>query len=222
MPDSHFHSPSVERWLTVYGLDETPFSSREAALRAVFDAALARGAANTGIFGLRMQRGSFGFFMEQLTLLSPDQNNDIDRIESVLGPTTFMHLSRQDRLGQAISRLRAEQTGLWHRHADGSEMERLAPPKEPRYDLDAIARHIEELSALDAEWEQWFEQNKLEPSRITYDALSADPQKVLSEVLSSIGRDPTLAEQVETPTAKLADRESQEWRQRFLSEHKGN
>ncbi len=220
MPDSHFHSPSVERWLTVYGLDETPFGSREAAVRAVFEAALARGTADTEVFGLRMQRGSFGHFLEQLSLLSPDTQSDVERIENVFGPTTFIHLSRKDRVDQAISRLRAEQTGLWHRHADGSEMERLAPPKEPRYDPYAISRHIEELSVLDGEWERWFAQHKLEPLRIAYDALSADPQKVLSEVLSSIGCDPNLARQVETPTAKLADRESQDWKRHFLSEHK--
>ncbi|MEX0368902.1 MAG: Stf0 family sulfotransferase [Ruegeria sp.] len=218
MPDSHFYVPSFERWLTVYELDETTFASREAALQAIFEAALARGMANTDIFGLRMQRGSFGFFVEQLSLLSPDHTNDVERIESVLGPTTFIHLSRQDRVGQAISWLRAEQTGLWHRRADGSELERLAPPKEPRYDADAIARHVEELTSLDAEWEQWFEQEKLEPLRITYDALAAGPRKVLSGILSSIGCDHSLAEHVYPPTAKLADRESHDWRQRFIRE----
>ncbi len=157
--------------------------------------------------------------MEQLSLLTPNLRSDEKRIESVFGPTTYIHLSRKDRVDQAISRLRAEQTGLWHRHADGSELERVAPPKEPRYDPDAIARHIQELSALDAAWERWFKQQKIEPLRIAYDALSANPQKVLSEVLFSIGCDPTLAQQVETPTAKLADHESQNWRQRFLSEH---
>lgn len=219
MPDSHFHSPSVERWLTVYGLDETPFASREAALRAVFEAALARGKANTDVFGLRMQRSSFDFFMEQLSLLSPDPESDVNRIESVFGPTTFIHLSRKDRVGQAISRLRAEQTGLWHRHFDGSEMERLAPPKEPRYDPDAISQYIEELSALDVEWQRWFDQHKLQPLRVTYDALSENPQKVLSGVLSAIGSDPSLAQKVETPTAKLAGRESDEWNQRYLREN---
>ncbi len=212
----------MERWLTVYELDETPFASREAALRAVFEAALTRGTANTDIFGLRMQRGSFGFLMKQLSFLLPGALSDVSRIENVFGPTTFIHLSRKDRVSQAISRVRAEQTGLWHRHADGSEMERLAPPKEPHYDPDAIAQHVKELSALDVEWERWFKHHKLEPVRIAYDTLAAEPQKVLSDVLSAIGCDPTLAEQVETPTAKLADRESQDWRERFLSEYRPN
>lgn len=222
MPDSHFHVPSLERWLTVYELEEATFASQEAALRAIFDAALARGMANTDIFGLRMQRGSFGFFMEQLALLSPKSMSDAERIESVLGPTTFIHLSRPDRAGQAISRLRAEQTGLWHRHADGSELERLAPPKEPHFDPSAIARHIEELSALDDEWDRWFRQKEIQPFHLSYDALSDNPQKVLAEVLAAIGCDPSLAERVETPTAKLAGRESDEWKQRYLDERTQN
>jgi LPS sulfotransferase NodH len=167
-----------------------------------------------------MQRSSFGFFIDQLSLLSPDALGDVKRIESVFGPTTFVHLSRKDRVAQAISRVRAEQTGLWHRNADGSVLERQAPPKKPHYDPDAIAWHMKELSALDDEWERWFEQNNLEPVRIAYDALSENPQKVLAEVLSEIECDPTLAERVETPTAKLADRESQTWAQRFLGEYR--
>jgi len=216
MPESHFHVPSLECWLDEYGLGGTAFDSRETAFRAVLEAAFARGAGHTGIFGLRMQRGSFRFFMEQLSLLSPDLESDVERIESQFGPTTFIHLSRPDRVGQAISLLRAQQTGLWHRYADGSELERLAPPKEPHYDAVAITRHIEELSALDAEWEQWFERQHVEPLHITYDALSADPQAALSVVLSSIGCDKTRAAKVDTPTAKLADRMSYKWRMRYL------
>ena len=218
MPDSHFHTPTIERWVSVYALDETKFVSREAVLRAIFDAAIARGMAGSDCFGLRMQRGSFAFFMEQLSRLSRDSKGDVERIESVLGPTKFIHLSRPDRVEQAISRMRAEQTGLWHRHADGSEFEPPAPLKKPSYDPGAIARHIEELSALDAEWDRWFRQQDIQPLRITYDALSANPQKILSEVLSSIGCDPSLAEHVETPTAQLAGHESDRWKQRYLKE----
>ncbi len=219
MPDSHFHVPSIERWLTVYQLDESAFDSRKDALQAIFELALARGMASADIFGLRMQRGSFGFFMEQLSFLSPNLASDVERIESVFGPTTFIHLSRPDRVGQAISRVRAEQTGLWHRHADGSEMERSAPPGQPQYDAKEIARHVEELTELDAAWERWFEEQKLEPLRLTYGALSANPQKELSRVLVSIGCDQSLAHQVETPTRQLADHESELWKQRFLGEH---
>ena len=74
---------------------------------------------------------------------------------------------------------------------------------------------MDELSARDEAWERWFEQEALQPLRIHYDALSKDPQKVLGDVLMALGLDPACAESVETPTAKLADAESLEWRALF-------
>ena len=127
-PGSHFHVPSLEGWLEDYGLNERRFSSRREALRTVLIAARTRGTGDTGVFGLRMQRGSLGYFLQQLDALHPDLTSDVERIGAAFGLTVFVHLSRPDRLGQAISRVRAEQTGLWHRRADGTELERLAPP----------------------------------------------------------------------------------------------
>ncbi|WP_414898805.1 Stf0 family sulfotransferase [Rhodovulum sp. YEN HP10] len=217
-PDSHFHAPSLEGWLTDHDLKRADFASDRDAVRAVFEAALMRGRGDTTMFGLRMQRGSFDFFMEQLKLLVPGEMSDAERIEAAFGPTLFIHLSRPDRLDQAISRLRAEQTGLWHRNADGSELERLAPPQEPRYDAAAIRRHMAAQEALDAAWEGWFRQEGLNPLRITYDALSTGPQQVLAQVLSALDFDPAQARSVVPPTAKLADALSREWRCRFESE----
>ena len=214
-PGSHFHVPSLEGWLSAYGLTETDFATREDALRAIFKAAGARGKGDTDIFGLRMQRESFDHFMQQLERLWPGRMRDVERIEAAFGPTLFIHLSRPDRLGQAISLLRAEQTGLWHRRSDGTELERTAPPQDARYDAEAIARHMNALSARDEAWERWFEQEGLRPLTVRYDALSDDPQKVLAKILSVLGLDPSIAHSIETPTAKLADAESQQWRARF-------
>lgn len=214
-PGSHFHVPSLDGWLADYDLNETDFATREDALRAIFEAADARGRGDTDIFGLRMQRESFDYFMQQLERLWPGRRSDVERIEAAFGPTLFLHLSRPDRLDQAISLLRAEQTGLWHRWSDGTELERTAPPQDACYDGEAIAHHMNELSVFDEAWERWFERQALQPFRISYDVLSDDPQKVLAEVLSSLGLDPSIARSIETPTARLADAESRQWRARF-------
>lgn len=217
-PGSHFHTPSLERWLAVYELDGVPFGSREEALVAVFQSAIRRGMADSDVFGLRIQRDSFAFFMEQLSLLVPGRRTDLERIEAVFGPTTFLYLTRPDRLDQAISLLRAEQTGLWHRHADGSELERTAPPGETHYDAVAIAARIEDLSALNRAWVHWFDDQNLSPVRILYDALAEDPKQVLSKVLAALDCNPTRAASINIPTAKLADNESSSWKQRFIEE----
>ena len=201
-----------------YGLKQSEYASREAALRDVFKAALLRGKGNTGVFGLRMQRDSFDHFMLQLERLLPGLINDVERIEKAFGPTMFIHLSRPDRLGQAISRVRAEQSGLWHRNSDGSELERLAPPQKERYDASSIKYYMAAHSALDEAWEEWFEWEAIRPLRINYEALSKEPKRVLAQVLSALGLDPIQAQAVEIPTAKLGDALSREWRARFESE----
>ncbi len=201
-----------------YGLKQTGHASKEEALRAIFKAALARGKGGTKVFGLRMQRGSFDHFMKQLDLFLPGRMSDVERIEKAFGSTLYIYLLRPNRLDQAISRVRAEQTGLWHRNSDGTELERLAPPQEARYDANAIKFHIAALAALDEAWEQWFEREAMKPLRINYDTLSKKPGGVLAQVLSALHIDPTQAQSVETPTAKLTDALSQKWRDRFKRE----
>ncbi|WP_424970162.1 Stf0 family sulfotransferase [Dinoroseobacter sp. S76] len=221
-PNSHFHTPSLTRWLEVYGLADTTFPSRRAALQAVLDAGIARGRGETACFGLRMQRGSFPYFMDQLAQLLPDQPSDHARLEAAFGPLSFLHLSREDKLAQAVSRVRAEQSGLWHAHADGRELERTAPPAPPRYDHDAIAAHLAELSRFEEDWRLWFAREGIMPLRLTYESLAQDPQGVLAQVLAHLGRDPAAAEQVAIPTARLADAESADWIARFRAESAGS
>ena len=218
LPDSHFHTPSVERWLESYGLNGADFATRNDTLRAIFTAAKSRGTGDTGLFGLRLQRGSFDFFMQQLALCHPTATTDAARISAEFGRTLFIHLTREDKLDQAISRVKATQTGLWHRAQDGTELERLSAPQEPQYDAGAIADHMAALTALDAAWESWFNAENLTPLRVTYDELSQDPNTGLKHVLAALGRDPSLADGIKPTVAKLADKTSKIWAKRFLSE----
>lgn len=217
-PGSLFHTPSLEGWLNYYGLADASFGSRDEALRAVFVQARKKGTGNTDLFGLRMQRPSFAFFMEQLHHLYPGHGSDVERIEAAFGPALFVSLSREDKLAQAISLVIAEQSGLWHRAADGSELERLAAHRDPEYDRDAIARHMAALAAMDVAWAEWFEREGLTPLRIGYQELSSAPQATLARVLQALGIDPVVASRVETPTAKLADTTNREWMERFSAE----
>jgi len=217
-PDSHFHNPSLSGWLQAFNLAKDNFASDHDAMSAVFDAARQRGTGNTGFFGLRLQRGSFDFFMQQAGILHPGLNSDIERIEAAFGRTLFIYLTRANKLNQAISRIKATQTGLWHRAADGTELERLSPPQDPVYDADEIARRLAELAELDDAWKVWFDQEKLQPMQITYDELSKGPSGVLANILDQLGLDRELALGISPPVAKLADATNQTWAERFLAE----
>lgn len=217
-PNSHFHTPSLASWLKTYDLRRSDFATEQQTLAAIFAAAKVLGTGGTDVFGLRLQRDSFDFFMQQTALLFPDATSDLARIEAAFGPTLFIHLTRPNKLEQAISRVKAAQTGLWHRAKDGSEMERSSPAKAPAYDAEAITHHMADLTALDHAWNAWFDREGIAPLRISYDTLSTDPPSVLRSILQEMGRNPDIADGVVAPTSKLADETSRAWAERFLAE----
>ena len=214
-PDSHFHAPSVERWLEAFGLAEKHFSTDREAVTAAVKAARVLGTGKTDVFGLRLQRGSFDYFVRKLALLHPEVKGTAEKIEAAFGPTLFIHLFRKDKLAQAISRVIAEQTGLWHRHSDGTDLERRAPLEDLRFDREAIARNIEELRELDAAWERWFAAEGIHPLQIEYETLAHDPRGVLADVLDALSLDRSAAEDVPIPTAKLASDTNTDWAARY-------
>ncbi|MGJ8585501.1 MAG: Stf0 family sulfotransferase [Marinosulfonomonas sp.] len=219
-PGSHFHTPSMAAWLQAYDLSPATYPTELDQIKAVFAAAILRGTQDTGIFGLRLQRDSFDFFMQQLGRLHPGLANDHDRFTAAFGPTLFIYLSRQDKLGQAISLTKANQTGLWHKSVDGSELERTAPHQDPVYDGDEITRQLDRLTKLDQDWRDWFAAENIAPLAISYEDLSAAPTKVLTQIFSQLGLPPDLVQGIAPNVAKLADATSQEWAERFVKENR--
>ena len=65
---------------------------------------------------------------------------------------------------------------------DGTEIERLAPPKEPEYDFARINREVQELQSYDTAWNSWFDAQGIEPLRIGYETLSANPAAALIRI----------------------------------------
>jgi LPS sulfotransferase NodH len=214
-PESYFHGPDLADWLADNDLPVDGFPDRKAALAALVHAVRVSGHAGNGLFGLRLQRHSFDAFAAALAELFPGLPGDPDRISAAFGPTVFIHLRRKDTVAQAVSYIKASQTGLWHRAPDGTEIERLGPPTEPVFDRDAIAARVAEFEQFNAAWDTWFSAWRLEPLRLTYEALAEDPQAVLAKVLTFLGRDPQRACNAGPPTARLADAVNADWIARF-------
>lgn len=217
-PESHFHARSLRKWLGYYELCEDELTTRQDALGAVFKAAYARGKGENDIFGLRMQRHSFDFFIQQLRLLYPSLADDKSRVDAAFGTTLFIHLTRENKLDQAISYVKAEQSGLWHRAADGTELERLSEPNDHFYDAAAISAQLAKMEQMDRAWEEWFQVEQIEPLRVSYSELSAAPYATLGRVLSALGLTYAPSGEAAPSVAKLADATNQEWAERFRSE----
>lgn len=217
-PESYFHNPSLDSWLKSLGDPFDPGMSQAEKRDAAFLGAIAQGTAGTGIFGLRLQRHSFDFFTQQLALRHPGLPDDAARLEAAFGRVLYVHLTRADKVAQAVSFVRARQSGLWHRAADGSELERLSPPRDPVYDAAAIAEQVQMLTDFDRDWADWFAAQQITPLRIDYDALSDDPGGTLRKVLGALGIDADAVRDVVPGTARLTDPLNLDWITRFKAQ----
>ncbi|MEM7345400.1 MAG: Stf0 family sulfotransferase [Chloroflexota bacterium] len=218
-PDSFFRLASMHSWWAEHlGVSVAEWQGEHAFDQAYLSAILQEGAGGTQVFGMRVMWRDFGNLVQRLDLLYPGLSSDRARFEAAFGPMRFVYLSREDKVAQAISRVKAERSGLWHIDADGKERERIKVGQTPTYDARVIAEQVAAYEQHDAAWLNWFTQQTINPVRITYEALADNPQATLAIILSALGLDPAIAETVKPKTAKLADNESREWAARFRAE----
>lgn len=210
-PASYFHTPDVERWAQAFGLSADPQMPQRNRLEQIMQAALVKGRAGTDVFGLRLQAHSLAYFRRQLTLLTPDTRSDAERIQTIFGRPLFIHLTREDKVAQAVSYLMAQQTGLWHRASDGTEIERQSPHCDPSYDEDAIRACVARFFDDDSAWVNYLETQNISPIRVTYAELSDDPIAILRRILQALGQDSDRANTVTPSVAKLANHTSAAW-----------
>jgi len=211
-PQSYFHRTALADWRAGLNLPDT------VPLPDILNAAKSAGTAGTGMFGLRLQRHSAAFFFEQLARQYPQVSDDVARFEACFGETCFIHLTRQNKVEQSVSLVRALQSGLWHLNADGTEHERTAPDKPPHYDQEAIAAEYKTLNQYDVAWQDWFAAQNIAPLRITYEDLATDPIATTRQVLSFLEIEGYRALTIEPELRKLADSTSADWVALFLSD----
>ncbi len=150
--------------------------------------------------------------LAELSALHPGAGNDADLLGRAFGRCRYIHLRRADTVAQAVSRLKAEQTGLWHRIGDWEERvpDRSGPPQ---YDEEAIAAFRAEAEADNAAWIAWFEANGLDPLPVLYEDLSRDPVATVSALLDRL--DLPVPKELAVENERLADAESEAWIARF-------
>jgi len=217
-PDSFYRPQSRMDWVREWGLPDPVGMDKAEFDRSFLEAAIRAGRGDTGIFGLRLMRENLEELSAILDRLHPGLASDRARFEWAFGEVLYIHLSREDTLAQAVSLVRAEQTGLWHVAPDGTELERLAPPEPPRYDFDRIGRAVAGYEAFEAAWVFWFKEQGIEPLRIGYERLSADPVTTLVAICEALQIRPPKTDAIRPEVAKLADSVSRDWMRRYRSD----
>ena len=94
----------------------------------------------------------------------------------------FIHLTRTDTLKQAISFVIAEQSRAWQ--SFHSPVKKVSNED---FDAQKIAGTIAGFNSRNKEWEDIFQMFDIDPLRITYEQLAADPEGTTAAVASFLG-----------------------------------
>ena len=210
-PNSFYRRESIPDYVKYLDVPPDPEGFDQAYLSAI----LRHGTAGTGMFGLRQMWDHKAEMVLALRRLFPDLPDDLARFRAAFGDVKYIYLSRTDKVAQAVSRAKAEQSGLWHKYADGSVREQFDRFQEPVYNPELIRELLDEAEHDGQQWEDWFRYHNIEPLRVTYENLAADPQAALDRILQAFDVAPAKAV---IKSQKLAGKENSDWIMRFRSE----
>jgi trehalose 2-sulfotransferase len=133
--------------------------------------------------------------------------HDVD-LDDVGAPITWVRIGREDRLRQAVSWVRAEQTGAWVR-----TMDELAAPT---YDATRIADKLARIDEAEVGWDRYLTERGAAPLTITYEQLDADFATTMRRVFDHLGASGTPVP--ERPIERQADELNDDWLERFRAE----
>ena len=125
----------------------------------------------------------------------------------------YVYITREDQIRQAVSWVRARQSGVWDQRSPRVE---LAPPS---YDFEAIRKRLEVIRSGEAGWEAWFAKSGIEPLRIRHEQLMAEFEPTVRRVLRHIGVEEADTVPVPEPVWRpLSGPERDLWTKRFRDE----
>lgn len=173
-----------------------------------FRAAVAAGSTANSVFAARIMWGTMDEVTANLAPLYPGQaGSGVGLLSAAFGRVRFVYLRRGDVVAQAVSLLRAEQTGVWFETAD----ERQEPAGEPGFDLGQVRELVRRIEDHNAAWEEWFAAEGIRPYPVLYEELDADPVRIASEVLGYLGLDLPAGREITIRHKRLADELSAQW-----------
>jgi LPS sulfotransferase NodH len=210
-PEAYFRAPDEVSWARQWRITMT--SDGAVDYPEFVRAARAVGSTPNGVFGAKVMWGTLDEVVAKLAVGFPDlAGDDLALLDRAFGSLRFVFLRREDVLAQAVSWLRAEQTGTWYIGADG-----WAPAfdRVPVFDRDEISSLMRLIGEHNAGWERWFASVGVRPHRLRYEQLDADPVAVARGVLEFLGLDLPAGRPLVARHQHQADELNREWMYRY-------
>jgi LPS sulfotransferase NodH len=171
------------------------------------------GATDNGVFGAKLMFNQLPE-MTKLAQTLPEHANatSIEVLREWLGNATYVWVSREDKVRQAVSMWRALQSRRWRgERADADHHEHDPADDKPVYSYDGIHHLVRLFEDDDRGWSEWFADNGVSALHVTYERLSADREVTVRAVLAAIGVAPPEGWTAPEPIRRQADATSSEF-----------
>lgn len=203
IPESYFRKQDLEKWAGKWGYSYSADEFLHYAERMTQEAQT-----SNGVMASRIMWGTLG---EIIHSIKNEANfaelRDGAILSEVFGPLKYVYLKRRDYIAQAVSRLRAEQSNIWH----STDINKPQNSEGLMYDFQALHEFVKEAEADNKDWEDWFTAQDIKPHIIIYENLQKQPKEEIERILQFLNIPIPSNFSLETPNKRLADELSQKW-----------
>jgi LPS sulfotransferase NodH len=156
-------------------------------------------ATTNGVFGIKMHWNQYERHLLNLGLT----------VDFWSAPVSWVRITREDEIRQAISFVRADQTESWN--------SAMTAKREPTYDAGAIIRALDRIQHENDEWSKYFVEHGITALHITYEQLIRDTDATIRTIMNFI--DSPVDHVPAATTRSQSDGTNAEWALRFVAEH---
>lgn len=187
----------------------------DASLLETIEAVMSQKTDAQGVFAVKVMWENFGPIIWQLrrenaALGSVSLNQ---AIRMIFPNPKFVFLYREDRLKQAISYVKAEQSDIWSAADPAAEH---YDPAELSFQFDAIRYRVACIEDAEQSWLDFFERSAFEPLSLTYEGFTSAPERTLAEIAHLLGRPaPTLSGGLKGAQVRMSDGINRDWSRRY-------
>lgn len=140
---------------------------------------------------------------------------DAEAVTRAFPNLKFVYLTRRDKVAQAVSYCRAQQSGVWRRY-HGDEPE---PEGDAAFDYGAVHAQVQALTLREVRWQTFFSELSARPHTVVYEDLVGEPEATVRGILAFLELEPPPGWSLpRLGMERLADETSKRWAERYLEE----
>ena len=209
LPDEFFWRDFQSNWAEQWGLTDPV---------GYLHAAIEHGSSPNGVFGAKIM--IYGGYIEDVVSIirrlpehSGAESSIPDLLEHAFPNLHYVWLTRRNKVRQAVSHVKAVQTGIW---VEGRPRN-AAEEKTPQFDFEAIDREVQEIVMQEASWQEFLSAAAIRPFVVVYEDFVDTIQETVEAILRFLGVPTSTTPSGVAPNMqRQADALSDEWVERYL------